>query len=486
MRSLDCGELAPLDALMLKVDSDPALRAVMTAVLVLDGAPDWERVVPVFQAATVKAPRLRQKVVAPLFPVGRPQWVQDADFDLAYHLRRAAVPGDGSLSQVLTAASAAATAPLDRARPLWEATVFEGMPGGGVIVLRAHHALADGVGALGILGALLDLEPDPAGAGPLPPAQPAGTGLTPARLLLSRLGEASQQLTGGVAERNLSLAAAAGRIALAPGESVSGLTSWAGSLRRLMTAAGAEPAALLRARSRARRFAALDLPLAALKQAANAAGCTVNDAYLAGLLGGFRWYYGKQGAQIGDVPMALPVSVRSTAAGAGGGNQFSVTVLPGPATIEDPVERMRSIARLVRQARAEPALDAAARLGPVLAQLPGAVATLGLAAHARRIDLQASNLIGPPAATYLAGQRVRRLYPFGPLPGIPAMTVLLSHDGTCCIGINLDPAAIGDPRLFITCLCEAYDELMAGRGAAVPAAIPEQTSPPAGELSGRL
>ena len=147
-------------------------------------------------------------------------------------------------------------------------------------------------------------------------------------------------------------------------------------------------------------------------------------------------------------------------------------MLAGPATIEDPVQRMRCISERVRQARAEPGLDAAQRLAPVLARLPSAVAALGLAGHARRIDLQASNLMGAPVPTYLAGQRVCRIYPFGPLPGIPVMAVLLSHDGICSVGLTLDPAAVEDPDLFLTCVCEGFDEVLDGRATAERAARP--------------
>ena len=476
MTTLAPAELAPLDALMLKTDADPMYRSVITGVLVLDGEPGWDRVLAVFEAATHKATRLRQKVVAPLLPVGPPQWVPDASFDLRYHVRRATAPGDGSLAEVLAAASAAATAPFDRARPLWDAILYEGMPGGSAIVLRTHHALADGLGSMEILGALLDLEPDP-------PAEPEvdepGTldvpaaESTPAGLLLSRLAAAS--MPGSALERNISIGLAAGRMALQPGGTFTQVTAWASSVRRLLTADGATPSALLGERSRSRRFAALDVPLAALKKVANEADCTVNDAYLAALLGGFRRYQDKQGGPAGDVPLALPINLRGQGAGPAdaAGNQFSAAVLAGPATIEDPVERMRAVAHLVRQARSEPGLDAPSRLAPVLAQLPARLSTLGLAAHARRVDLQASNVMGAAMPTYLAGQRVRRLYPFGPLPGIPAMAVLLSHDGTCCIGVTYDPAAITDAPLFFTCLGEAMDELLDGHATITPVVIPD-------------
>jgi WS/DGAT C-terminal domain len=78
-------------------------------------------------------------------------------------------------------------------------------------------------------------------------------------------------------------------------------------------------------------------------------------------------------------------------------------------------------------------------------------------------DAQVSNVPGIPYPVYLAGARITRMYPFGPLPGCAAMITLLSHDGTCCIGINTDAAAITDPALFLTCLREGIEEILALR-----------------------
>ncbi len=52
------------------------------------------------------------------------------------------------------------------------------------------------------------------------------------------------------------------------------------------------------------------------------------------------------------------------------------------------------------------------------------------------------------------------------------MAVLLSHDGTCCVGLTLDPAAVEDPDLFLTCVCEGFDEVLGGRASAERAASP--------------
>jgi WS/DGAT C-terminal domain len=60
-------------------------------------------------------------------------------------------------------------------------------------------------------------------------------------------------------------------------------------------------------------------------------------------------------------------------------------------------------------------------------------------------DVQVSSIPGVPYPVYVAGSRITRMYPCGPLPGCAPMITLLSHDGTCCIGLNTDTLAVTDP-----------------------------------------
>src|SRR5439155_22889877 len=77
--------------------------------------------------------------------LGPPGWKLDQQFDLGYHLRRMRVPDGGSIADVLAAAQVLAMAPFDRARPLWEAVLVEGLPGDqAAYVLKLHHSLLDG------------------------------------------------------------------------------------------------------------------------------------------------------------------------------------------------------------------------------------------------------------------------------------------------------------------------------------------------------
>ena len=117
------------------------------ALEVLDTAPDWERYRTTFENASRRIPRLRQKVVMPTLPTAAARWVVDPDFNLDYHVRRMRVPEPGTLRQVFDMAEVILQSPLDISRPLWSATLIEGLAGGRAAqLLHLSHAVTDGVG----------------------------------------------------------------------------------------------------------------------------------------------------------------------------------------------------------------------------------------------------------------------------------------------------------------------------------------------------
>jgi hypothetical protein len=62
---------------------------------------------------------------------------------------------------------------------------------------------------------------------------------------------------------------------------------------------------------------------------------------------------------------------------------------------------------------------------------------------------------------YLAGAQVERSFAFGPLPGVALMAAMISHVGTCCLGLNIDGMAVADPGMLIRCIQEGFDEVLA-------------------------
>jgi diacylglycerol O-acyltransferase len=78
----------------------------------------------------------------------------------------------------------------------------------------------------------------------------------------------------------------------------------------------------------------------------------------------------------------------------------------------------------------------------------------------KHIDFLASNVPGVPVPLYLEGVRVRRYVPFGPTAGSAFNITLMTYDGMCCIGVNIDTAAVTDVALFVRCLREGFQEVL--------------------------
>ena len=60
------------------------------------GGFDYERLVETVERRLVAVPRYRQKVRHVPGELARPVWVDDADFDVAFHVRRSALPRPGT------------------------------------------------------------------------------------------------------------------------------------------------------------------------------------------------------------------------------------------------------------------------------------------------------------------------------------------------------------------------------------------------------
>ena len=111
-------DVAPVDYLLYRAEVDPRSRSSIMSVEVLDQVPDWDRLREDMDRASRVVPRLRQRIVAPVLPIARAQWVVDPDFDLGYHMRRVRVPEPGTLRQVLDLAQSFYATPLDMSPPL--------------------------------------------------------------------------------------------------------------------------------------------------------------------------------------------------------------------------------------------------------------------------------------------------------------------------------------------------------------------------------
>jgi diacylglycerol O-acyltransferase / wax synthase len=460
--------LGPLDYLLHRGEANPRTRSGIMALEILDTTPDWDRFRIRFENASRRALRLRQKVVVPTLPTAAPRWVVDPDFNLDYHVRRLRVPEPGTLRQVFDLAELMLQSPLDIARPLWTATLIEGLPDGkAATLLHLSHAVTDGVGSVEMFAHIYDLERDPA---PQPtPTQPIPQDLTANDLMREGLNNLPANVVYGAGGVLWGAASMVGRAVANPARAVSGVFNYARSGARVVSRA-AEPSPLLRRRSLATRSEAIDIPLSDLHRAAKAGGGSINDAYLAGLSGALGRYHAALGVPISTLPMAVPVSLRAES-DAAGGNRFTGVNLAAPIGTADPVARMQKIRLQMTQRRDEPAMDIMGSIAPVLSVLPRPLLE-SMTASVVGSDVQASNVPVYPGDTFLVGTKVLRQYGIGPLPGVAMMVVLISRGGHCTITTRYDRAAIRDEALFARCLLEGFNEILALAGDPAPQAVP--------------
>src|SRR4051812_23968467 len=121
--------MSDVEALMWNLEKDPALASSFANVTILDRSPDRERLRARMAHAVQVVPRLRQRVVPAFGRLAPPEWQDDPQFDLDYHIRRIALPAPGDERTLFDLAAVLAAAPLERTRPLWEFTIVEGLDG---------------------------------------------------------------------------------------------------------------------------------------------------------------------------------------------------------------------------------------------------------------------------------------------------------------------------------------------------------------------
>jgi diacylglycerol O-acyltransferase / wax synthase len=460
-------ELSAFDQILHRGEANPRTRSGIMTVELLDATPDWERFRTRFDNASRKVLRLRQKVVMPTLPTAAPRWVVDPDFNLDFHVRRMRVPEPGTLRQVFDLAEVAAQSPLDISRPLWTATLVEGLEGGrAALMVHLSHAVTDGVGAIEMFANLYDLErdPPPQAAPPLPIPQD----LSPNDLMRQGFNRLPSTIAGRVRGVLFSAAHVVGEMVRDPISRMGEVVEYAMSGARVVGPV-APLSPVLRRRSLSSRSEAIDIEFGVLHKAAKAAGGSINDAYIAGLCGALRLYHDAKGVPIETLPMAVPVNLRSEADPAGG-NRFAGVNLAAPIGLHDPEVRIKNIRSQMTRKREERAIDMVGAIAPVLTLLPDNVLE-SVAGSIVSSDVQASNVPVYAGDTFFAGAKILRQYGLGPLPGVAMMVVLISRAGYCTITTRCDRASITDSDLWARCLLAGFDEVLAlgGDGRASPA-----------------
>jgi WS/DGAT/MGAT family acyltransferase len=396
---------------------------------------DVERVV---EARLRLAPRLRRKLRSVPGNLSRPVWIDDDRFDLDFHLRRASVPAPGGRFELERAVGRVLSRPLDRTKPLWELYVFEDLSEDRTaILLKIHHAMADGIGNMMIASALFDLTAD------APTGEPDGAwSAEPAPPMQDLIRDAVEE---AVLHPVQSLAHVARQPRIVA-ETVSATTD----ALRTVAGMGTPPRGPFDGRvGPNRRFATAERPFAVFRGIKESLGGTVNDVVLAVVAGGVHALLESRGeaTQGRTLRAMVPVSVRSPGDGGDIGNRVA------PSFVDVPVGRMAARTRLrrVRTAAARikesgMAVGADTIIGLGAYAPPALHATAArLIAQARWCNLVVSNIPAPQVPLYFAGAPLRASYPAMNLKEDCGLSVACtSAAGTMAFGLTADWDQIPD------------------------------------------
>jgi WS/DGAT/MGAT family acyltransferase len=446
--------MSDMDSLMWSIEKDPLLRSTITAVSILDRAPDPERLRAKIRKGLTDIPRLRQRAAPAPFNIGPPRWLFDPDFDLDYHVRWVKAPGAGTERDLLDIAEPIAMQSFDRARPLWEFVIVDGLQDGkAALIQKVHHSITDGVGGIKLALMLLDTERDAAASEQVGDVLPEPDRV-PAWKLLTDAIDHERRRAMGIGLRSLGRALELWDEPFTVARRVQDI---AASTARLVAPKFTPLSPLMSNRSLSVRFDTVRASLGDLKAAAKQADARLNDAFVAAVAGGLASYHRTQGHEVDALRMAMPINIRTDDAAVG--NQFVPSRMEVPLTAEHPVDRMRLIRELVGRQRAEPALSISEPIAGVLTRLPLSLTTALFGGLLKGVDFITSNVPGVPFQVYLAGAAVEAQYAFGPMSGAALNVTLLSYVDEVHIGVNSDPAAVSDPELLLECLEESFEEL---------------------------
>ncbi len=429
---------------------------------------DYDRFIQVVGDRISGHTRYRQRIREVPGRLDNPVWVDDAHFDLTYHVRRSALPRPGNPNALEEFVGRIIARPLDRDRPLWEAYFVEGLEDGlFAIVTKAHQAMVDGIHAVDLAQLLVDPDAVPIDerAGE-PSPEPSDLRLVTDAVVgtLLRPTKVVDVVRSGL------------RDATETGRRVVGTTGQIITTLAKVGARPAPPSPLNAPVSRARRYVMVDTDLedyrkvrSRLTRGRYVEDVTINDVILATVTGALRTWMQTRGLPVtstSTIRVMVPVSIVDGTGDPLSDEAMTACFVDLPIGENAPSMRLHQISFAMRQqiesASAE-GVDATS-LASIGGFAPPTLHTLGSrlgSAMTRRLfNLVVTNVPGPQQALHVEGSRLRAAYPVMPLGRDQGLAIgLTSYDGRVHYGLTGDRDSLADLELLAQSIHEALTEL---------------------------
>ncbi|MBK9362420.1 MAG: wax ester/triacylglycerol synthase family O-acyltransferase [Rubrivivax sp.] len=416
-------------------------------------------------------PALRRRLWWMPLNMANPAWV-DAEPDLRVHVVAGSCPKGAGLPELEAAVSRLHTQLLDRQRPLWRFFVFEGLAPGpkgerrAAIYTQLHHAAVDGQAAVALANALLDLGPQPRRLDQRPSRRQKVFKLEMAEMLRGVIASQATKIAGIIRE----LPSTVGTLKDAAAQAISHaslLTGRKGSGN--ITLAPATPFNVSVTAGRA--FAAVTLPLPAVRELGHAHDATLNEMVLMLCSSALRRHFGKR-RQLPRKSMVAAVPITLRASGdTSPDNQASMSLVSLGTHIADPVKRLAHVK--AASAAMKSTMGSLKSILPtdfpslgVPWLLEAATALYGKARVADRIpqvaNLVISNVPGPHVPLYMAGAKMLTNYPTSiVVHGLALNITVQSYDQSLDFGLMADAQALPEVRELADAIRVAWDDLLA-------------------------
>ncbi len=459
--------LGPQDASFLYLET-PSNHNHVGGLAILDpatapaGVLRFEDLTAVVTSRLHLVPRFRQKILFPPLAVARPVWVDDANFDIAFHIRRAALPSPGGRRELIDYVQRVISRPLDRTKPLWELYLIEGMEDGLTAILtKVHHAMIDGMAAVDLATAVYDFSPVPQVLTPTPwEPEPEP----------SRADLLMESLKDGLLHPVAGLASTGQRALAAPARAAAQVAVTLGGIRTLLgDGVLAPPSPFNRHIGPNRRFAMVEAPVSWLKEVKDALGGTVNDVVLATVASGLHRLFRHRGEPTKGrfLRTMVPVSVRTDDDKSALGNRVSSIFVDLPIGRLTPRRRLAAITEKTRYLKESNQAVGAEFLMNIGSWAPPTIHAMAarLASRSRFINLVVSNVPGPQVPMYIAGARLLAQYPIMPVAENMGLSIAVtSLAGTMAFGITADWDTLPDIEVLARGMDESMLELRKAAG----------------------
>ncbi len=442
----------------------------MGSLAVFEGpAPPYNDLIRLLAAKLPLVPRYRQVVRAMPLQIFRPVWLDDEHFEITYHVRHAAVPVPGGQEQLRTLAAKIFAQRLDRARPLWEAWLLEGLKGGEwALISKVHHCMVDGVGGTDLMTVVFDLGPNEKPVTPVPWEPERGPSLV--SLVAGGLRDTITRPLGELA----SVPAVLLQRLRTPRQLLGfglGLTS---SVRRLTSRT---VSSLNGPIGPHRRWAWTTASLTEVKEIRRAMGATVNDVVLAAITRGFRDLLDVRG-ELKDglvVRSLVPVSVRADSEHGVTTNRVSAVLVNLPVGEPDPVRRLELLRGQMNDLKRTHQAVGAELLTEMLGFAAPTLLALGTRAGFRLpqplVQTVATNVPGPRFPLFILGRQMVAAYPYVPIgDNVRISIAIFSYLDRFSFGVTADFDAAPDLDVLTEGISRGVAELRERSAGARPAA----------------